>query len=144
MRQKLQHIFIVLVCALIFLAPSAVLALNPGPSPYPSPSATTGSGGSPVEDGLRKVEDQFPTSSKLAGSRDVSDFIINVIEVLLTVAMAIAVLFIIIGGFQYMTSAGNEGRAESGKKTLINALIGLVLIILAYVIVSVINRTLTN
>lgn len=77
-----------------------------------------------------------------AGQKDLSvnDFIIKVINVLLSVAAAIAVLFIIIGGFMYVTSAGNAEQAEKGRTTLVNAVIGLIIIILAYVIVGVVNN----
>ena len=62
----------------------------------------------------------------------------DLIDVLLLFAGIIAVLFIIIGGFQYIFSGANEELAETGKKTLRNAIIGLVIIILSYVIVNVI------
>jgi threonine synthase len=38
----------------------------------------------------------------------------------------------------YITSAGNEETAEKGRKTAVNAIIGIVIIILAYVIVNVV------
>ena len=47
-------------------------------------------------------------------------------------------MFVIIGGYQYLTSAGNEESAEKGQKTITNAVIGLVVIILAWVIINVI------
>ncbi len=68
----------------------------------------------------------------------VNAFIKIVINWLLGIAFAVAVLFLIIGGFQYITSAGNEEAAEKGKGTAINALIGIVIIVLSYVIVNVV------
>lgn len=70
----------------------------------------------------------------------VNELISTVINWLLGIAFAIAVLFLIIGGFQYITSAGNEEAAEKGKGTAVNALIGIVIIILSYVIVNVVSR----
>src|SRR5262245_37781077 len=66
-------------------------------------------------------------------------FIFAIINILLTVAGLLAVLFIIIGGFQYITSGANGELAESAKKTIQNAVIGLIVIILSFVIVRVIN-----
>ena len=63
-------------------------------------------------------------------------------NVLLPVAGLIAVGFLIYGGFQYVTSRGEEEQAESGKKTIQNSIIGLVIIILSYVIVTVIANAL--
>jgi hypothetical protein len=65
-----------------------------------------------------------------------------IIYILLGVTGLIAVLFIIYGGFRYITSAGNDETAESAKKTIINAIIGLVVVILSYVIVTVIGNAL--
>ncbi len=68
----------------------------------------------------------------------VNDLIVRVIRILLGVAFAVAVLFLIIGGFYYITAQGNEEAAGKGKQTVINALIGIVIIIMSYVIVNVI------
>jgi len=71
-----------------------------------------------------------------------SDFIFRIINIALALAGLVAVLFLIIGGFRYITSAGNEETAENAKKIIINAIIGVVVIILAFVIVRVISNAL--
>jgi Cys-rich repeat protein len=68
----------------------------------------------------------------------------TVLQYLLYLAGAIAVIFIVVGGYQYITAAGNEESAEKGKKTLINALIGLIAIVMAFAIVQIVTNTLTN
>ena len=70
----------------------------------------------------------------------VNALIARVISWMLIISFAVAVLFLIIGGFQYMTSAGNEEAAEKGKGTVVNALIGIVIIIMSYVLVSVVSN----
>lgn len=65
-------------------------------------------------------------------------FITFIIRIMLYLSGMIAVVFVIIGGYQYITSGGNEESAEKGRKTLVNAIIGIVIIILSYVIVNVI------
>ena len=47
----------------------------------------------------------------------------------------VAVIMIIYGGFKYITSGGESGGVESAKKTLIMAIIGLLIVALAQVIV---------
>lgn len=74
----------------------------------------------------------------------VNALIKTVINWMLGVAFGIAVLFLIIGGFWYITSAGNEETAEKGKNTAVNAIIGIVIIILSYVIVNVVSNLVTN
>ncbi len=59
----------------------------------------------------------------------------------LVFAGVVAVLFVMLGGFWYLTSAGNEETAEKGQKTLTNAIIGLVVIILAATIVRIVANT---
>ena len=67
-----------------------------------------------------------------------------VINWLLGIAFGIAVLFLIIGGFWYITSAGNEETAEKGRGTAINAIIGIIIIILSYVIINVVAGLVSN
>jgi hypothetical protein len=74
----------------------------------------------------------------LNGATTLSELILGIIMYMLLFAGSIAVIFVIIGGFQYVTSGGNEEQAEKGRKTLINAVIGIVIIVLAYVIINVV------
>jgi hypothetical protein len=73
-----------------------------------------------------------------------TEFMLRIINIALAVAGLIAVLFLIIGGFRYITSAGNEETAENAKKIIINAIIGVVVIILSFVIVRVISNALIS
>ena len=89
---------------------------------------------------------QFQTPSSgntgLPNDTSISGFIMKIINIALAVAGLIAVLFLIIGGFRYITSAGNEETAEQAKKIITNAIIGIVVIILSFVIVRVISSAL--
>ncbi len=71
-------------------------------------------------------------------SQSLSELIVNVIRLMLLFAGIIAVVFVIIGGYWYLTSAGNEEGAEKGQKTITNAIIGIIVIVLSYVIINVI------
>ncbi len=68
----------------------------------------------------------------------------NFIEIFLGVVGLVAVAFLIYGGFRYITSAGNDETAESAKKTIQNAIIGLVVVILSYVIVAIVANFFIN
>jgi hypothetical protein len=50
-----------------------------------------------------------------------------------------AVLFIIVGGIQILTAYGSDEKIGKGKKTITFAIVGLVIAILSYAIVSVIS-----
>lgn len=62
----------------------------------------------------------------------------NGINLLLTIASPILVIMIMIGGVMYITSAGNQSKAEAGKKTLVGAFIGLIIVVLAKFLVSLV------
>lgn len=51
---------------------------------------------------------------------------------------SIAILVIMIGGYMHLTSFGGE-QTEKAKKTILYAVIGLILIILSYAIVSIVQ-----
>ena len=70
---------------------------------------------------------------------NVNELLLRIINILLAIAGLVAVLFLIIGGFRYITAGGNEETAEAGKKTIINAIIGVVILILSFVIVRVVS-----
>jgi hypothetical protein len=58
----------------------------------------------------------------------------------LTLAFLLAVIYLIIGGFQYITSAGNTEKATKGRATVVNSVIGIVIIILSYTIVQIVYK----
>lgn len=58
----------------------------------------------------------------------------------LAIAFIAAVIVLIYGGFRYITSAGNADSATTGKTAIINALIGIVIIVLSYIIVQIVYR----
>jgi heme O synthase-like polyprenyltransferase len=60
----------------------------------------------------------------------------RVIDILLVLAGVVAVVYIIIGGYQYVTSAGNAEQAGQAKNTVLYAIIGLVIIFAAFLIVN--------
>lgn len=68
--------------------------------------------------------------------KDISGAIKTAIQVLLIVAGIIAVIMIIVGGLKYVTSSGDPQAISSAKKTIIYAIIGLVVVIFAQLIVQ--------
>ena len=62
--------------------------------------------------------------------------ITNILKAVIGAAGLVAVIFIVIGGVQYMTSAGDTSKVEKAKKTVLYALIGLIICALAFAIVN--------
>ena len=69
---------------------------------------------------------------------DFEDAVENTTNWILGFVTMIAVLAIIWGGIQYLTSAGNEEQTRSGKRTMTYALLGLIIAGIAYAIVKII------
>lgn len=71
----------------------------------------------------------------------ISIIALNVVEIGVMASSYVAFFFILFGGFKYLTSAGSSTAVEGAKKTITNAVIGLVLSILAVAIITfVFNR----
>lgn len=65
----------------------------------------------------------------------------NVVNVFSAIVGIIAVIMIIVGGLRYITSGGDSSRVGAAKTTIIYALVGLVVVVLAQLIVHfVINQ----
>ena len=78
------------------------------------------------------------TTDKLFG---VGGFWNRVLETFTFIIGAISVLMIIIGGIRYATSNGEQAQVTSAKNTILYAIVGLVVSIMAYAIVRfVINN----
>lgn len=85
----------------------------------------------------------FGEDEGLAGADSFGELVIAVINILLIVVASISVLFIIIGGFRYVLAHGNEEQAEGAKKTIIHAIVGLVIVIMSFAIIQIIGNILT-
>lgn len=58
----------------------------------------------------------------------------NVVGAVLGLAGIALFIMLIVGGFQYITSGGDPKRAEAARHTLTSAIVGLVLVALAFLI----------
>lgn len=64
--------------------------------------------------------------------------VLNIVEIILQLVGYLSVAFIIAGGYRYMTSAGSAEGMVKARKTITNAVVGLILSILSVTIVNVI------
>ena len=72
---------------------------------------------------------------------DINSVANNAIDVLTLVAGIVAVIYLIYSGILYLTAAGNPDAAKKGQQGIVNAVIGIIVIVLAYVIVTAITGT---
>lgn len=78
------------------------------------------------------------------GESDLKATVLNIIRLILGLMTLIAVTMIIYGGFRWLTAAGNEENVEKAKKIISAAVIGLIVILLAWAIVIFVARTTAN
>jgi len=80
------------------------------------------------------------TPNKPSGvpDKDFNEVIMDITDWILGFVGILTLLFIIWGGIQYMTAAGNKDIMEKGKKTLKGGVTGLIIVGLSYAIVSVV------
>ncbi len=61
---------------------------------------------------------------------------------LTTIVGIIAAIFLIVGGLMYITAGGDQNRIAAAKATLTNAVIGIIIILLANSIIYIIRMAL--
>ena len=71
------------------------------------------------------------------GDATITDVLNRLIDYGITIAASLAAIMILWGAFQIMTSAGVEKKYAAGKQTILYALGGLVIIILARGLVAI-------
>jgi uncharacterized membrane protein YuzA (DUF378 family) len=72
----------------------------------------------------------------------ITSTISTAVQILSVVAGIAAVIMVIISGFRYITSGGDSGKVGNAKNSLIYALVGIAIVVLAQFLVHfVINNT---
>ncbi|USN53321.1 MAG: hypothetical protein H6760_04110 [Candidatus Nomurabacteria bacterium] len=75
------------------------------------------------------------------GGADPQTVIVNIIQTLLGFASLVALVFVILGGFQWMLSAGNDEKIARAKKTISAAIIGIIIVLISWAIVQFVINT---
>ncbi|MBU2068315.1 hypothetical protein KKA23_03045 [Patescibacteria group bacterium] len=83
-----------------------------------------------------------------AAGQDPASIICNILNkiklIVAALGFGLAVILLIVGGIQYMTSGGETEKATSARKLIINALIGIAIIFAAIFILSMVEGFLTG
>lgn len=83
----------------------------------------------------------IPSISGNLANRSLQDIIVDVINWLIGAAALVCVVMLVIAGYSYMTAGGDEQKVTKATKTLTNAIIGLVISLLALVLVNFVRNT---
>ncbi len=126
-KKSLQALLVVPVLALGVSATAGVLS---APVASAASCTTDASGGIGGGAGCAQGEDQ---QADLFGDTGVFKIITNV---LLFIIGAVSVIMLIIGGIRYVVSGGDSGAVTSAKNTILYAVVGIIVAILAYALVN--------
>jgi hypothetical protein len=78
------------------------------------------------------------------GVDQVNRILRKIVNFLSALVGVVAVIMIIIGGFRYITSGGNDTSVTSAKNTILYAIIGLIIVALAQVLVRFVLDKIVN
>ncbi len=74
--------------------------------------------------------------SRLAGAQTLTSVALKVFNFLLSIIGILAIIMMVVGGMMYLTAAGDESKAEVGKKIVTYAIIGIAVSMGALVLVT--------
>lgn len=77
-----------------------------------------------------------PAESEGGMSKFIWQIVLNVVDILLRAVGYVAVFFILYGGFQFITSQSSADGVTKARKTIFNAVIGLVVSLVSVAIVN--------
>lgn len=79
---------------------------------------------------------QGPSIPNPVDNLELGQLLGQVINFLLVWGGAVAILFVIIGGFRYIVSMGNQEGVEKARQTVLYAILGLIIIFLSYLAIA--------
>lgn len=75
---------------------------------------------------------------------DINQVIAFVINAIIVIAIILALIFLLWGGIRWVMSGGDKGKVDTARGTIVAAIVGLIIVILAYVIINAVLRILTG
>lgn len=132
--QKIKKILLfgAISCSLLFY-----LGLNLAYAQSPNPAKNAIQQGACDASGQANCNTQTATNS-------LNDTIATAINIISVIVGIVAVIMIIVAGFRYVTSGGDTESVASAKKTLLYAVIGLIVVALAQTIVRFVLKRATG
>jgi hypothetical protein len=124
MKQKLMKSLICMALTLVVIMPMLALEVK-------------------AQAGNLDLGTSYPSNIGLSNS-DPRDVAVSVIKVLLGFLGIIAVIIILLGGFKWMTAAGNEDKVAEAKKIIVAGIIGLIIILAAWAIANFVITNIMN
>lgn len=101
----------------------------------------------PVEaGGIVKIStsstESFQKAAGFSTSVSAENMIASIIKTILGLLGIIFIILMILSGYQWMTAGGNEDAIKKARGRIVNAIIGLVIVVLAYSITAFVFKNL--
>lgn len=97
--------------------------------------------GSNVRDMTFNTHDYLPNS---AGDTNLSDFAGRVISIMLKLLASVGIAVMVFGGFKMITSQGNDTGLKKGQSAFMQAFVGIMIVLFAYIIISFVEGVITR
>ncbi len=78
-------------------------------------------------------------TSPLGSGSTIYTLINNIVNFLITLSVSIALIMVLYGAFQILTSGGKPDQVKTGRQTIVYALVGLVIVIIAKGLIGVVE-----
>ncbi|HSW96995.1 MAG TPA: hypothetical protein VLF89_04160 [Candidatus Saccharimonadales bacterium] len=92
-----------------------------------------GSNGTPIQ---IQAPQGVPTGGLVGTGQNILQ---TVITVLFLIAIVMALFYLIYGGFQWMTSGGDQEKLGGARQTMLYAVIGMVVVALSFTVINLID-----
>lgn len=91
-----------------------------------------------AQDLITPADNPSAVSGATGGESSFRSIVLTIVNFILGFLGLVAVLFVIYGGFLYVTSAGNGEKVDQGKKIITYAVVGIVIILISFALINTI------
>ncbi len=79
-------------------------------------------------------------NAPLVGFKSLSDFIANALVLVFTVGAFLVLIMLIVGAYEWIASGGDKEAVAKARNRIINALIGLLVLAIAFALVRLVGQ----
>lgn len=65
-----------------------------------------------------------------------NELIAFIINAIIVIGIVLSLIFLLYGGVRWILSGGDKGKIDTARSTIVAAIVGLIIVILAYVIIN--------
>jgi hypothetical protein len=97
-----------------------------------------------IQCGVNAAASEPDCSSSPGSGSELNSLLKKIINIISLLVGALAVIMLIVGGFRYVTSAGNDSGVAAAKKTITYALVGIVIVAISQTVVHFVLNNVTT